>query len=275
MSWTHCAWASKQTAGSAINKLVLMMMADATSYDNPLLILRIKTLAEKCETSDSSVKRAIKDLEDLGLLICVERFFENTQQSNAYILMTDAIDPKDAERIAKENERSGCFFKIRGGGGCHTEPRVGSQGTQGGVTVTPRTTPSSSLPSSLEPISSFASLTGGVEQQSEVSKRLSEVAEDQRAVLHNPIALYNLYPRKVGRAAALKAIERAVKKDGWGPVKDAVEEYARCTSQWPESERDYIPHPATWFNGARYLDDRSEWTRKIVKQKSHSRFRPA
>ena len=281
MSWTHCAWASKQVAGSPINKLTLMMMADATSHDNPLLILRIKTLAAKCESSESSVKRAIKDLEDAGLLICVERFFEGNQQSNAYILMTDEIRPEDAFSIAKENERSGCFFRIREPSGSSLNPGVGSQGTQGGFTVTPRATPSSSYPSSSQPI--YVDHAEATEQQPEkadseaVTQHLSDVAPALRSeVTVAPAkkssipasqieAIYSAYPTKVGRGVALKSIEKAIKDFGYDPLLEATQAYARATETWGSDSRKWIPNPSTWFNQQRYMDDRSAWTKNSTK----------
>ncbi len=32
-------------------------------------------------------------------------------------------------------------------------------------------------------------------------------------------------------------------------------------SRWPAEDRKFVPHPATWFNQERYLDDPKEWQR--------------
>lgn len=85
-------------------------------------------------------------------------------------------------------------------------------------------------------------------------------------------AIYEKYPRHVGRRSALRAIEKAVKRIANGAfiadTHDArrflykkVAEYALSPAgQRPvDPSNDYRPHPATWMNQDRYLDDRSEW----------------
>ncbi len=75
--------------------------------------------------------------------------------------------------------------------------------------------------------------------------------------------IYQVYPRKVGKAAALKAIDtalRAISKRGmlgaaaW--LLDRVEKYAASPSG---RQGKFTPHPAKWFNQARYDDDENEW----------------
>ena len=77
----------------------------------------------------------------------------------------------------------------------------------------------------------------------------------------NAEKLYQLYPRKVGHLAALKAIQKAEKEKGFGFLLEAVKAYALAVSKWPLRDRQYIPHPATWFNQGRYDDDRATWQR--------------
>ncbi|UCC69059.1 MAG: hypothetical protein JSV79_03840 [Armatimonadota bacterium] len=84
------------------------------------------------------------------------------------------------------------------------------------------------------------------------------------------VAIYEAYPRKVGRGAALKAIERALFRiakdppDGQEPhvwLLLRTKKYAASKrAQKPAAgERDYRPHPATWYNQERYDDDEKEW----------------
>lgn len=84
--------------------------------------------------------------------------------------------------------------------------------------------------------------------------------------------VYGEYPRKEGRRAALIAIERASQRLHKGetphapmPLVDArrllfskARQYARSPAgQNPDHTK--IPHPATWFNQSRYLDDDAAW----------------
>ena len=98
------------------------------------------------------------------------------------------------------------------------------------------------------------------------------------------LAIYNIYPRKVGRRAALKAIEAAISRivpRHKGTRKDASteEDFFIAARRWlwkrtaeyaaspagqdpPKGHPDdYRPHPATFYNQERYLDDPREWQR--------------
>ena len=75
-------------------------------------------------------------------------------------------------------------------------------------------------------------------------------------------AIYLAYPRRQGRADALKAIAKALAA---GQSAERLLErsaaFATATALWPEPDRAFIPHPATWFNRASYDDDPATWVR--------------
>jgi len=78
--------------------------------------------------------------------------------------------------------------------------------------------------------------------------------------------IYAAYPRKIGKQAALKAIKKACGTGAVGQMKAVtilgkVKEYAAAVAQWPAADKQYCPHPATWFNRGSYDDDPSEWLR--------------
>lgn len=73
------------------------------------------------------------------------------------------------------------------------------------------------------------------------------------------LQIYSAYPRKVGRGAALKAIEKALTQISFEELSQKVAQYAAAVEQWPEEQKRFIPHPATWFNQERYFDDSNEW----------------
>ena len=74
-------------------------------------------------------------------------------------------------------------------------------------------------------------------------------------------SIYAAYPRKVGRADALRAINSALKLRPAVTLLQAVNAYADATTRWPAAERQFIPHPSTWFNRGSYDDDPKEWQR--------------
>lgn len=69
--------------------------------------------------------------------------------------------------------------------------------------------------------------------------------------------IYSLYPRKEARADAIKAIEKALRKTSAEVLADAVRAFGEAVKG---QEVRFIPHPATWFNGERWTDDRTTWT---------------
>ena len=316
VSWTHVAWASKQTAGGGTNKLVLLMIADATSHDSPMLVAKIDRLAKLCELNEKTVRNALRDLEDRGLIGTVLRFFEGQQIANGYFLMGEEWVDAAKDRIRSESHRDGysCRLKVdssntlreipehpsnnartlfgRGAGGDAALGRAEMPGGAGGDAE--QLLPSSFIPSSHTEFSPpFASLSQGSPADEQQPERAAEhqttASPSQTPVLppeqplpsgatphpphcaappspsgiaYNPAGIYALYPRKEGRAAALKAIEKAIKTDGYAVVMEATEAYAKAVSMWPDGDRRFIPHPATWFNQQRYLDDRTAWVRK-------------
>ena len=69
-------------------------------------------------------------------------------------------------------------------------------------------------------------------------------------------AVYEAYPKKVGKPKALISIQKAVEKHGYSLVLDRTKQYARAVT---DKESQYIPHPATWFNQERFNDDPATW----------------
>jgi DNA-binding MarR family transcriptional regulator len=77
-------------------------------------------------------------------------------------------------------------------------------------------------------------------------------------------ALYEAYPRHVGKAVALKAIRKALATvaDRAGPDVPADWLMARVVlyaAARRGQDQQFTPHPATWFNQGRYDDDPATW----------------
>ena len=95
---------------------------------------------------------------------------------------------------------------------------------------------------------------------------------------HPDLLIYEKYPRREGKRAAMKAIAAAVSRiskgekldtsgvfhDPCGPMDarrklfKAVAEF-ECSPAGKNPDKTKIPHPATWFNEGRYMDDRMAW----------------
>lgn len=78
--------------------------------------------------------------------------------------------------------------------------------------------------------------------------------------------IYQAYPRHVGKAKALLAIGKALALiEARNGVPDAAAwllERVQAFAKSPSGHAgQFTPHPATWFNQARYDDDPAEWSR--------------
>jgi hypothetical protein len=69
--------------------------------------------------------------------------------------------------------------------------------------------------------------------------------------------IYQEYPRKEGRGVAIESISKAL-KEGANPQEliGKVRQFSECMRG---KEMQFIPHPATWFNQKRWLDDPATW----------------
>lgn len=85
------------------------------------------------------------------------------------------------------------------------------------------------------------------------------------------------YPRKIGKLAAQRAIERAIERESMGEqlylertcqeILASTQAFALAVQGWPANDQRFVPHPSTWFNQGRYDDDPTEWRRGKAKPK--------
>jgi hypothetical protein len=68
--------------------------------------------------------------------------------------------------------------------------------------------------------------------------------------------IYQAYPRKEKKPRALSAIAKAMKKCTPALLLERTKAYAAAIA-W--QDRQFIPHPATWFNDEQFNDDPAEW----------------
>lgn len=65
--------------------------------------------------------------------------------------------------------------------------------------------------------------------------------------------IYEAYPKRVDRGHAIPAIKKAMKKVQPAELLESVKAYSRNVVG--KKEKQFIPNPATWFNGDRWADD--------------------
>lgn len=117
--------------------------------------------------------------------------------------------------------------------------------------------------------------------EAQLAKRLDELVMQYRAVEEAPkvksiwgvtaLDIYNAYPRRVAKTAALKAIGKAMM--GWphDMLLERTKAFKEATDKWPEGDRKFIPHPSTWFNNEGFDEDPKEWVRKSDEQLKQER----
>ena len=81
------------------------------------------------------------------------------------------------------------------------------------------------------------------------------------------LEVYNAYPLKVARPAALKAIVRALEAIPFDDLLAKTKAYAAARG----ADLAFVPHPATWFNQQRYNDDPNTWKRNETALKPNPR----
>jgi len=82
--------------------------------------------------------------------------------------------------------------------------------------------------------------------------------------------IYAEYPRNVGKAKAIPSIVSALKETkDFNRVLARTKQFAELTA---DREREFIPHPTTWFNQHRYNDNPDEWMSQAYRQKEKEKL---
>jgi len=105
-----------------------------------------------------------------------------------------------------------------------------------------------------------ANLFGELEKPLTRSRALDQIEE-----------IYQAFPRHVGKKAAHLSIKKALLKISAGALLEKVKLYAnspKVAGLMRSGQRDKIPHPTTWFNQERWVDDIIEWGYRGMKNKS-------
>ena len=90
---------------------------------------------------------------------------------------------------------------------------------------------------------------------------------DAQLVARQAAEVYEVYPLKVGRPAALRAIIKAINLHGAEFILERTKRFAEIRGD----DKEYMPHPSTWFNQERYNDDEQTWRRVDANARKPSR----
>ena len=228
-------------------KLVALALADM-SNDGGECFPSIGHVTDRCNLDDRTVRSWIAWMTAKGVLSKSPNYIRGRQTSNTYQFNVAGLRVEPSRKW----------------GGSHP---VGGSHPAGGTGV-----PSSGR-------------DGGPIQWEAINHKKEpseEPSSDGLTATLRAEAIYSKYPRKVGKPVALSAIKKAAIKvhltvDGvetdvaaFAWLLDKTTQFQKATETWKESDRKYIPHPATWFNQERYNDDPSTWSRDS-KEPHHGR----
>lgn len=69
---------------------------------------------------------------------------------------------------------------------------------------------------------------------------------------------WKVWPKRVGKRAALKSYERALKRATHEQILQGAQEMAALWMLMSEEDRKYVPYPERWLNSDRWADEREE-----------------
>jgi hypothetical protein len=241
LKFTRAAW--KARIGDPVAKIVLLKLADFAD-ENGQCYPRVKTICEETELAERTVQSKLRVLEAMQAIVSIRGVnrCDYTLKLDVIEALSEAelprrkctLDPAgDAPRITCTPQEM------------HHHPAGDAPLPRRKCTPTPqemqlhRERPINDQLTTIEPL-----------------LIISPNDASNAAVDHDVDAaeIYERYPLKVGKASAIKAIKKALAKATKEQLLEAVTDYAKIRGKAP-----YTPHPSTWFNQERWLDDRANW----------------
>jgi hypothetical protein len=249
LKFTRAAW--KARIGDPVAKIVLLKMADYAD-ENGQCYPRIKTICEETELSERTVQSKLRLLESMQTLVSIRGVnrCDYTLNFDAINLLCEVKKSRKerALRTAATAPRVTCTPQEM-----HPYPAGDAPLPRRKCTPTPqemqlhRERPINDQLTTIEPL--YIISQNDVMIDAPASVQNNSINRDCDAA-----EIYELYPLKVGRASAIKAIKKALTKTSKKNLIEAVADYAKIRGKAP-----YTPHASTWFNQERWLDDRATW----------------
>ena len=221
MSHYMTALAMQQKGLKAPAKIVLYWIADHHNSETEACFPSLSTLAEECEMSKRAVQGHIDTLERSGVVTRVQRKRSNgSQTSNGYRL--------NLTKQAWQN----------------LPPPLADSATPPWQNLPPHNLGSNNL--------------GNI-----TSKDMSIIGQPLQELLAKKLPfpgqlfddLWKIYPKKVGKGTARKALEKALAKETEYKIQHSL---ALFVQAWGNQDKKFMPHLATWLNGERWDDDIQE-----------------
>lgn len=236
-SLTRNLLAALPAEATCADRLVACVLASYASSTGELWPHN-RTIAALCALDVRSVRRCVARLEGWGLLARPGRFHPGATSPAMRRIELPGIGSEDSDNGPQGPE---------GGLPSPGAPDTGVRGTQD-TTVPPlKRTPKYEQPEEQPPIAPRR----GAGRSLPLTERDSEFAK-----------FYQAYPRKVGRGQAERAWRGAIRA-GAKPAEIISGLEAQLPAMREQDQR-FVPHPATWLNGQRWLDEPPETTEQAL-----------
>ena len=119
------------------------------------------------------------------------------------------------------------------------------------------TSPDNQIPTPSSSSSSSSSISSSEENTPTAPRGASDEAKAKaREIEEQANAIYEAYPRKTAKPAALKAIRKALAKHTFDFLISCANRYSIARAG---QDPTYTPYPATWFNREQFKDDPATW----------------
>lgn len=249
MSHFMTALAMKQPGLKPAAKLVLYWLADHHNETTGECFPSINRLAELCEMSRRSVEVHLADLEARGLIARQARHRDGGgKTANGYILRLSGTDAQNL-RMPPANSAHGDAQNLRmnnlGRNNLGNEPPPPSPRDAGGVRE--GDAPQGEWIPALEP------QCGGA-IGSQVARTAGGLREGCLSLAEEFERVWEHYPRKVGKGAALKAWAKARRQATYPGITGPLGVWIKLQRGTPIEK---IPHFTTWLNQERWNDDQT------------------
>ena len=268
-------WEKSELKGEAL--IVLLALADWAN-DDGVCWPSLPKVADKARVSKGAVSHIIHRLANDGFITIHETGSGRGHTSRYSIHPMPKRAEKQAAKGSFQKDLSENTFPEKV---IPEKTFLNAKGSSGKVFSEPRAYKENHQSTINEPLKS--TLTR--EQNSENAENAPHKSAGNSNLQNVAEKIYNAYPRKVAKPKALASIAAALKRIRAGddappdaelwppPSPDAwlLDRTALFALSDKGNAGEYTPHPATWFNQARYADNPSEWQEKDTKN-ANTRF---
>ena len=210
----------------------LKALAFCTGTHSTACYPSVRTLQEMTGHSVRTIRAALNDLEEMGFITRAAR----AGTSTVYALQIDVMRAHHRRRRWTSTITAGDPYTPTGDAVTTVEELDDSERMEAPVTPVEA------------PVEAETPAPAPVKKKTKKSSTPARVESDF-------LDFYAAYPRHVGKEAARRAFEKAVKA-GTNPadIVEGVRRYAAATAA-ARTETRYIAYPATWLNAGRWNDD--------------------